>query len=130
VPYDDAVQPVGSPPEYRGVYEQSLLTHPDAVPGARIPVEELAAEVVLVAGGDDRMWPSVRFAEEIARTREQAGRLTHLMTHPGAGHRCRLPGEARLPPSTLNAHGGTPDADAALGRLAWPVIAGVLGLRS
>ena len=128
VPYDDDAEPVGEPPSFVPVYEQSLRTHADAVPSARIPVEDLDADVVLVAGGDDLMWPSVRFAEEIAAARERAGRRTHLVTHPAAGHRVRLPGEAVLPPSTVNAHGGTPEADAELGRRAWPVIAEVLGL--
>lgn len=132
VPYDDDAQPVigpvGAPPSFLGVYEQSLRTHADAVPAARIPVEDLDAELVLVAGGDDLMWPSVRFVEEIAASRQRSGRRTHLVTHADAGHRCRLPGEEPLPPSTVNAHGGTPEADSELGRRAWPVIAAVLGL--
>jgi hypothetical protein len=100
------------------------------VPAARIPVEDLDAEVVLVAGGDDLVWPSVRFAEEIAASRQLSGRRTHVVTQADAGHRCRLPGEEPLAPSLVNAHGGTPEADAELGRRAWPVIAEALGLRS
>ena len=42
-----------------------------------------------------------------------------LITHPGAGHRVLLPGEASPPPSHL-VHGGSPEADAALGALVWP----------
>ncbi len=129
VRYDDAAQPAGEPPSFLPLYEQSLRTHADDVAAARIPVEDLDADVVLVAGGDDRMWPSVRFAGELAADRERAGRRTDVVTLAVAGHRCVLPGEEPPPPSRVNAHGGTPEADAELGRLAWPVIAETLGLR-
>ena len=95
---------------------------------ARIPVEDLDADVVLVAGGDDRMWPSVRFAGELAAAASARGVVPDVVTQAGAGHRCVLPGEEPPPPSRVNAHGGTPEADAELGRLAWPVIAETLGL--
>jgi uncharacterized protein len=119
VPYDDAWEPETDPVEFVGMYEQSLETYADRVPAARIPVERIEGEVLLVAGGDDRLWPSCDFAERIVDRRAAAGRRTALVSHPRAGHRVVLPGEAPAPASHL-VHGGTPEADAALGALAWP----------
>lgn len=117
VPYDDAWVADTDPPELVGHYEHCLEVYADRVPAARIPVERIAGEVVLVAGGDDRLWPSTEFAEAIVCRRGSAP--TTLVTHPEAGHRVRLPGEEPPAPSHL-VHGGTPAADAALGRLLWP----------
>jgi hypothetical protein len=125
VPYDDGWEPETTPPEYVGMYEQSLETYADRVPGARIPVERIEGEVLLVAGGDDRLWPSCDMAEEIVARRDAAGLATAYVTHPRAGHRVLLPGEAPPAPSHL-VHGGSPDADAALGRLVWPHLAALL----
>nr|WP_258562671.1 acyl-CoA thioester hydrolase/BAAT C-terminal domain-containing protein [Nocardioides sp. MAH-18] len=119
VPYDDAWVAETDPPEYLEHYEHCLAAYADRVPAARIPVERIAGEVVVVAGGDDRLWPSVEFAEAVVRRRAAAGLPTTLVSHPEAGHRVVLPGETPPAPSHL-AHGGTPEADAALGRLLWP----------
>lgn len=119
VPYDDAWVPDTEPPEFLGLYEHCLEVYADRVPAARIPVERIAGEVVLVAGGEDRLWPSLAFAEAIARRREVAGLATTLVSHPEAGHRVLLPGERPPPPSRL-VHGGSAEADAELGRRVWP----------
>jgi pimeloyl-ACP methyl ester carboxylesterase len=126
VPYDDDWEPDTDPVEFVGMYEQSLETYADRVPAARIPVERITGEVLLVAGGDDRLWPSCDFAERIVERRDAAGLRTGLVSHPGAGHRVVLPGEAPPAPSHL-VHGGTPDADAELGRLVWPHVVELLG---
>jgi len=119
VPYDDDWEPDTDPVEFAGMYEQNLETYADRVPAARIPVERIAGDVLLVAGGDDRLWPSCDFADDIVARRSAAGLDTTLVSHPPAGHRVVLPGEQPPPPSHL-VHGGTPEADAALGALAWP----------
>jgi len=119
VPYDDGWEPDSDPVEFVGMYEQSLETYSDRVPAARIPVERIAGEVLLVAGGDDRLWPSCDFAERILDHRRGAGRPTKLVSHPRAGHRVVLPGEQPASASHL-VHGGSPEADAALGALVWP----------
>ena len=99
VPYDDAWEPDTEPPEFVGMYEQSLETYADRVPAARIPVEQIGGEVLLVAGGDDRLWPSCDFAEQVVDRRSAAGLRTELVSHPRAGHRVVLPGET--PPAGL-----------------------------
>ncbi len=100
-------------------YRAALEKYADRVPAARIPVERIAGEVVLIAGGDDRLWPSSDFADEVVDRRSAAGLRTELVSHPRAGHRVVLPGEQPRPASHL-VHGGTPEADAALGALVWP----------
>jgi len=126
VPYDDGWEPDTDPVELVGMYEQSLETYADRVPAARIPVERIAGGVLLVAGGDDRLWPSCDMSEEVVARRSAAGLNTELVTHPRAGHRVVLPGETPPPPSHL-VHGGSPEADGALGALVWPYLEELLG---
>jgi acetyl esterase/lipase len=125
VPYDDSWEPESQPVEFVGMYEQSLETYADRVPAARLPVERIPGEVLLVAGGDDRLWPSCDMAEEIVARRDAAGLATAYVTHPRAGHRVLLPGEQPPAPSHL-VHGGTPEADAALGAMALPQLLRIL----
>lgn len=125
VRYDDAwtpSEPEGAPVSVLGWYEQSLRTFADRVPAAAIPVERSTGELVLVAGGDDLMWPSLRYAEELAARRRAAGLPVRLVTRADAGHRPRLPGEGPAPASVTFRYGGSPAADAALGAAAWPHI--------
>lgn len=128
VPYDDDWVPGedDGPPTYVGMYLQSLERFGDRVPAARIPVERIAGDVVLAAGGGDALWPSRLFAERIEQRRSLAGRATTVVTHPTAGHRVVLPGETPPPPRADVAHGGTPETDAELGRRLWPVLLGAL----
>ncbi|WP_328695328.1 acyl-CoA thioester hydrolase/BAAT C-terminal domain-containing protein [Streptomyces sp. NBC_00342] len=125
VPYDTgwtASEPAGAPVSVLGWYEQSVRARPDLVTAAAVPVERSAAELVLVAGGDDLMWPSLRYARELAARRGAAGLPVRLVTRADAGHRPRLPGEGAVPASGTFRHGGSPAADAALGAAAWPHI--------
>jgi pimeloyl-ACP methyl ester carboxylesterase len=129
VPYDDSWEPEpgDDPLELVGMYEQSLEAYADRVPAARVPVERIAGEVLLIAGGDDRLWPSLDLAEDVLRRRDAAGLPTTIVSHPDAGHRLLLPGEEVPPPPRL-VHGGTPGADAELGRRAWPHLQRLLRL--
>ncbi|MBM2715405.1 acyl-CoA thioesterase [Mesorhizobium caraganae] len=106
---------------YRGLFQRALQTFSDEAAKAAIPVEAISAEIVLVAGGDDALWPSLDFADRIVRRRQDAGKVTRLVSAPDAGHRILLPGE-NTPRSRLHAHGGNDDADARLGREAWRYI--------
>ncbi|MFC8723246.1 acyl-CoA thioester hydrolase/BAAT C-terminal domain-containing protein [Kitasatospora sp. NPDC057198] len=118
----------GGPVAIRGWYELSERTHAGRLAAATIPVERAAAEILLVAGGDDRMWPSLRYAEQLA-ARRAAGAPVRLVTHPDAGHRIRFPGEDPAAPSSVFAYGGSDRADAELGAAAWPLLLDLLDPR-
>lgn len=120
VPYDDDIEVHGEPPVFAPMYRQSLVTFHDQVEAARIPVERFVGEVLLMAGGDDQLWPSLDFAGEIERRRAAYGLATTVVTHPAAGHRVTFPGEALVHGGASMARGGTPSASRSLGRLAWP----------
>jgi dienelactone hydrolase len=129
VPYDDswtAAEAAGEPKSYRAHYEQSRHTFADSARAAAIPIEQSEAQVVLVAGGDDQMWPSLAFARELAAQRTAAGRPVRLVTSAEAGHRPRLPGEGPAGHSDRFRYGGTAQADAALGTAAWPHLVAAL----
>jgi hypothetical protein len=128
VPYDDAAEPVGDPPAFTPVYVQSLRTSASRVPAATIPVERFFGDVLLVAGGDDQVWPSVTFGRAVQARRRALDLPTTLVTHPEAGHRVILPGEAVASGGQRMARGGTEAADRALGERAWPEIRRVLDL--
>ena len=74
-----------------------------------------------MAGGVDALWPSEPFAQSIADRFARFGKNAVVASHPEAGHRVLLPGET-TPRSTRNAHGGSYDADLALGRSAWAAL--------
>ena len=118
VPYDDDWEPDTDPVEFVGMYEQSLETYADRVPAARIPVERIAGEVLLVAGGDDRLWPSCDFAERIVARRSAAGLRTSwspIAGRPPGGAAGRGAARGLAPGARRHA-----EADAALGALVWP----------
>jgi len=131
VPLRDGWTPSSDPPAYRDWYAESLAAAPpDVVEAARIPVERIRGRVVLVAGGDDQVWPSVEFGAAIAARRDPLGLPTDVVAGPGAGHRALLPGEAVVSAGQRMQRGGTVAADQALGSRAWPVITSALGLTS
>ncbi|NNH60834.1 acyl-CoA thioesterase [Rhizobium laguerreae] len=106
---------------YRGLFEHCLIRFEKAARRAQIPIERASAEVVLVAGGDDALWPSDRFAQQLVRRGKENGKSVSLVYDADAGHRILFPGE-RTPRSELHAHGGGDDADARLGHAAWQKI--------
>ncbi|MER7607417.1 alpha/beta fold hydrolase [Nocardioides sp. NPDC127503] len=116
----------GELPSFCEAYLSALEKYADRVPAATIPVERIAGEVVLVAGGGDALWPSVLSAEAVRRRRTAHDLETIVVTHPDAGHRVVLPGEPVLPLSQRLAWGGSEAADRELGLLAWPEIAAIL----
>ncbi|MGW4883407.1 acyl-CoA thioester hydrolase/BAAT C-terminal domain-containing protein [Streptomyces murinus] len=123
VPMDDSwtpAEPEDGPVAIRGWYERSERTFAELLPAAEIPVEAARAELILVAGGDDAMWPSVPYAERLAERRRSAGAGVRLITRADAGHRPFFPSELAPPPSPVFRYGGTPEADALLGAAAWP----------
>ncbi|MEV0197703.1 acyl-CoA thioester hydrolase/BAAT C-terminal domain-containing protein [Nonomuraea sp. NPDC050691] len=109
----------GPPMSFRAFYERGLAAAP---PESAIPLERTRADVLLVAGADDQLWPSLTFAEALAERRE-----VRIVSHPSAGHRPRFPGESPAQPSPSFLYGGSADADAALGAAAWPHVLAMLG---
>ena len=95
LPFCEDWTPQSDPPAYREWYAASVAAaSPEVVDAATIAVEQIAGRVVLVAGGDDQVWPAVDYAAAIAARREQHGLATAVVTDPDAGHRTVLPGEA------------------------------------
>lgn len=121
-------QPGAARPSYRRLHEESLRIFAEDIPAARIPVEQIEGEVVLVAGAADALWPSETAARTIGESLAGIGRAAVIVEHPHAGHSPRFPGEQRLAEPEERAWGGTPQADAELGAMAWARICEALGL--
>lgn len=64
-----------------------------ATPESRIAVEQIRGPVLLVAGGDDQLWPSSMMAKQIiARLRSHRHHYTdELLVYPKAGHAIDYP---------------------------------------
>lgn len=126
MPFDHDWTPDADPPAFHGLYSSSMQRFPESAAAARIPVEKITGDVLLIAGGDDQVWPSTCFAQQIISARGKAGLRSALVSHPDAGHRLLLPGEQPATGGMRMARGGTPKADAELGERAWPEILRVL----
>lgn len=131
VPYVRFVpwEPSSDPPAYRDLYARSRAAAPQEVAAAVLPVERIP-EVVLVAGGDDQVWPAREQAEEIVLRRARHGRPTALVTDDEAGHRAVLPGEDVVLAGQRMLRGGTEEADRRLGSAAWPALLDLVGSRA
>lgn len=121
VPFDEDWTPETDPPAFRDLYRRSRARHADRVAAASIPVERIG-ELVLVAGGDDQVWPAVDHAEAIRERRAAAGLATTVVTDPEAGHRTILPGEAVVSAGQHMRRGGSEETDRRLGTTAWDQI--------
>jgi pimeloyl-ACP methyl ester carboxylesterase len=124
VPFDLDWQPTEDPPSYVEHYRQSLKRYPAEAAAARIPTERFKGELLLIAGDDDEVWPSVEFAEQIAMRRGSLA--TRTMIGAQAGHRVVFPGEEPKVGGQPMARGGSEQADRAFGAQAWPELLKVL----
>jgi dienelactone hydrolase len=126
------------PMRQRKTFER-LLRDPGRVRQAAIPVERIGGPVLLISGGDDQLWPSSRYCEQIVE-RLEAHHHPHPYRHlcyEHAGHFLCFPyGLPSLPPMTrLNPpgapitidFGGTAEANAAAARASWTEILRFLG---
>lgn len=107
-----------------------IFTGADDIAHAGIPVERIVPPLLLIAGGDDRMWPAEIAAEDLARRGRAAGRAVEAMILDGAGHFLWPPGV----PTTLAdivfhpversfiTAGGTPEAQRRGNHAAWTAI--------
>jgi pimeloyl-ACP methyl ester carboxylesterase len=118
VPFDDEWEPKTEVPAYVDLYLASRQRFAEQVAAAAVPVERID-QVLLVAGGDDRVWPSLSMAEAIRARRLEHGLETVLVSDPDAGHRAVLPGEPVVTEGMRMQRGGTEEADRRLGAAAW-----------
>jgi dienelactone hydrolase len=108
------------------------LADADAVRRAAIAVERATGPLLLVSGGDDRVWPAGKMCESLVRRMGEHGRardVTHLH-YPEAGHMLfpyKRPSDTAIPALPADV-GGNSEADAAAHRAAWPrVVEHLLG---
>jgi hypothetical protein len=87
---------------------------PERIAAARIPVERIAAPVMVVGGGDDQLWASGPMAEAIVAGRKNSRFETLAVVDAEAGH--FLGGTGTGPTTHYNndpmKNGGTPAANA------------------
>lgn len=87
---------------------------PEQLAQARIPVERIAAPVLVAGGNDDQVWASGPMAANIVAARHKAGLPTVSLVFPEAGH--FLGGTGTGPTTHYNdgpmQNGGTPAATA------------------
>jgi dienelactone hydrolase len=126
VPYKDFDQELagfqtGADVKIRRPQDAGRAAHPGRVPAARIPVERIAAPVLVIGGHDDQIWDSGGMAEAIVRARAAAGRVTEAVIDREAGH--FLGGTGWAPTTQYNVgpskSGGTPAANARTQARAW-----------
>lgn len=110
-----------TPARFRPLYEKSLRTNGAQATEATIPVERIS-KLVVVAGGNDQVWPSIDSADRIASRRSSHGLDTIVVTTVEAGHRTILPGEPLVMGGMSMARSGSEAADTQLGQLAWRII--------
>lgn len=128
IPYVDFVdgwEPDVDPPAFVGLYAESRCRSPEAASAAAIPVERIP-QLLLIAGSDDQVWPSLAMAEAMRRRRDTQGLPTTLVSEPDAGHRTVLPGETPPRGGVLMRRGGTDEADRRLGVIAWAELKALL----
>jgi hypothetical protein len=125
VPFDLDWEPADDPPSFVDGYRQRLRKFPAEAKDAEIPAERFRGELLLVAGGDDKVWPSTEFAEHLVSRRGSL--VTEVLVSERAGHRLVLPGEQPKNAGQQMARGGSDEADRAFGVQVWPHILRVLG---
>ncbi len=99
-----------------------------AFEAAAIPVEKIQCPILLISGGDDKMWPSEIYANQILDRLKKKGSEIQVMhlNYPDAGHGINIP---NLPiPGPTYYHpigklwfsmGGSREADARASRESW-----------
>jgi len=102
------------------IYDRGLDDHA-AADAAAIPIERATGPVLLVSGGDDRMWPAARMCESAAERMRRAGRhesIRHLH-YQDAGH-VLFPFEMPAGNPMAFDLGGSSGAGARAHAAAWP----------
>jgi pimeloyl-ACP methyl ester carboxylesterase len=127
-PLEFVALPPGVPP---GRSERGLILAPiyerglDAVAAddaAVIPIERVTGPVLLISGGDDRMWPASRMSNMLVERARRFGR-EHVVRHldfPAAGHALFAVDAADLKQPIPFDLGGSDAAQAGAHEAAWP----------
>ena len=110
--------------QLRPAYAAGLAHHPV---DAEIPAERIEAPLLLLAGEDDQVWPSVDMATRLLDRRARAE--DRLLAFPDAGHLLQPP----VIPTTVNGDGvlfsgGTPSGNARAHAEGWHAILDFLAL--
>ena len=99
-----------------------------AIEDAAIAVERATGPVMLISGGDDRMWPAERMCRMVVDRMHRRGRgsaVSHV-NHPEAGHVLfPYPRVSSSGPMAFDL-GGSPEAAAAVHRLVWTQVVKLL----
>jgi dienelactone hydrolase len=121
-------QDLNTPLELKGIYEDAL--DDPSTSSAEIQVERIRGPVLLVSGGDDRIWPATRMAEAIMTRLSKSTHHfehQHLVFHEaghGVGRAPGLPAPATVALGPGSAKrvllGGTRAANARSGTTVWP----------
>ena len=120
VPYRGFVDGLlaGPAADLRAIHENGRADHPETVAAARIPVEAYPGSLMLIAGEKDAQWNAAGAVTRIVADRAAAGLATEATVYPDAGH--DLVGDGG--PREVGRGGGTPEANAAARRDAWPQV--------
>lgn len=71
---------------------EGIKNNPELFRSAAISVEKIKCPILLVSGGDDQMWPSAFFSEQIVnRLQENNANTCCHINYPKAGHQLGLP---------------------------------------
>jgi dienelactone hydrolase len=133
-----AYPPIRPPTSERGMRTLPIydggLDNAAAVAEAAIPIERATGPVLLVSGGDDRVWPADRMCRMVVERMRNAGRerdVEHL-NFPDAGHVLFPFGSVHAIDTPFRLElGGSDGATEAAHRTAWPdVVRTLKGERS
>jgi dienelactone hydrolase len=113
----------------RKAYERGRAVRPDLAVAARIPVERIRGEVMVIGSYDDQMWPSGMMAQQLAERRMEAGLPVTALLFTDAGHLLYDTGYAPTTTRNLGLRkvGGSPVADARAQATVWPATLRFLG---
>ncbi|RZQ63940.1 acyl-CoA thioester hydrolase/BAAT C-terminal domain-containing protein [Amycolatopsis suaedae] len=116
----------GQPVSFRSSFERALSQEAE-VAAASIPVERINGPVLVLSGGEDRLWPSVDFGERIVSrlTRHGHRYACRHLSFPEAGHLLGVPGTAlrpRRPGFDRIMMGGDPETDEKASSACWPAV--------
>ncbi|TSB45541.1 alpha/beta fold hydrolase [Alkalicoccobacillus porphyridii] len=121
------------PVSFLSIWENSLSSL-EANESSRIQVENIKAPVMLIAGGDDQVWPAARFAERIKENLTEYP--LECLAYEKAGHFLAFPYALPGMPANVNMHvgggmimnfGGTKEANAAATTDSWEKLLNFLG---